>query len=284
MPEGDTVYRQCQVLDEALAGCVLTRAELRVPQIANADLLRRRVTEVRPRGKHLLIRLDPSAEGAPALTLHSHLRMDGIWRTDGAFFRSGDVGRGPRPEHTVRIVLEGEHEDGRIARAVAYDVKDVRLVRTAEEHELVGHLGPDLLDPHWGPAHEQRAVSNLLADPERPIGLVLLDQRVMAGPGNIYRSELSFLARLHPTSPIGRLEDPTDLIRRAHRLLDVNKDRVVRVTTGGLMGRGGDLWVYGRAGQPCRRCGTRIETGGMRDPRQPGTTDRTFSYCPRCQN
>lgn len=289
MPEGDTVHRQCRVLHDALAGAELTAADLRVPGAATADLVGWRVSEVVPRGKHLMIRLLPpgSAEGQPPLTLHNHLMMDGIWHVDGRALRASDASGGPRPAHTLRIRLAARHPDGRTVSASGYDVKQVRLLRTDDEHQLVGHLGPDLLDPAWSATLRDQAVQNLREQGEREIGLALLDQRVMAGLGNIYRSELCFLQRVHPAVPvqawIARGGDPCSLVDLAHRLLDVNKDRSVRVTTGGLMGRDGDLWVYGRSGKPCRRCGTRIRRGEMADPSIEGSTARVIHTCPSCQ-
>ena len=150
MPEGDTVARQCRILDDALAGAVLTGCDVRVPREATTDLVGWTVAEVRPRGKHLLLRLAPPAPGTPPLTLHSHLMMDGIWHVDGKSLRSSDTSAGPRFPDTIRIVLEARHEDGREVRAVAYDVKQVRVLRTADEEQLLGSLGPDLLDPVWG--------------------------------------------------------------------------------------------------------------------------------------
>lgn len=285
MPEGDTVFRQCRILHEALAGATLTRSDLRVPQAATADLTGWRVRDVTPRGKHLLIRLQPPADQprAEPLTLHSHLKMDGIWHVDGEALRSSDTSAGPRPADTIRIVLEAEHPDGRRARAIAYDVKLVRLLRTAEEAEVVGHLGPDLLDPAWDDTHRARAIDHLAAEPERALGLALLDQRNLAGIGNIYRSELCFLERLHPLAPVSAVTDLGALVDRAQRLLQVNSDRPVRMTTGGMMGRDGDLWVYGRTGQPCRRCRSRILRGEVAEPRMPATTPRVVFTCPRCQ-
>lgn len=280
MPEGDTVYRQCRILDQALAGAVLTRVELRVPQASGADLVGATVREVRPRGKHILIRL----EAGRGLTLHSHLQMDGAWQTDGRMFTGGDVTGGRRPAHTIRIVLEATRPDGCPVTALAYDVKQVRLLPTSQEDELLGHLGPDLLDPGWDESLREQAIRNIVAQDRRPVGLTLLDQRVMAGPGNIYRSELCFLSRLHPTAPTSDLADPGGLVDLAHRLLDLNKGRAMRVTTGGMMGRHGDLWVYGRTGKPCFRCGTRIERGMLGDPELEGTTDRAYFFCPRCQS
>ena len=288
MPEGDTVFRQCRRLDDALAGGTITRSDLRVPALAETDLRGWTVREVVPRGKHLLMRLDPppalAAAGRAPLTLHSHLMMDGIWRVDGRSLRASDAYSGPRETHTVRAVIDVGHPDGRACRAEGYDIKQVRLVRERDEDELVGHLGPDLLDPAWDAARRARAVENLAARPERPVGLALLDQRNLAGIGNIYRCELCFLLRIHPARPIGELTDPGQAVDLAHRLLTVNRDRTVRVTTGGMMGRrDGDLWVYAREGRPCRRCGTRIERGELDEPELAGTEPRIISFCPHCQ-
>lgn len=283
MPEGDTVARQCRILHDALAGAVLTTCDLRVPRAATADLVGWRVAEVRPRGKHLLMRLLPPIPGPAPLTLHTHLMMDGIWHVNGKALRSSDTSAGPRPADTIRVLLTARHEDGREARAIAYDVKQVRLVRTADEDSLVGHLGPDLLDPAWDDALRAEAVRNLASEPQRPLGLALLDQRNLAGIGNIYRSELCFLRRIHPAAPTDAAGDLGELVDLAHRLLLLNQDRTVRVTTGGMLGRGGDLWVYGRGGQQCRRCRTRIQRGELADPRLEGTEARVLWFCPRCQ-
>ena len=285
MPEGDTVARQCRILDDALSGAVLTGCDVRVPREATTDLVGWTVAEVRPRGKHLLLRLAPPAPGTPPLTLHSHLMMDGIWHVDGKSLRSSDTSAGPRSPDTIRILLEARHQDGREVRAVAYDVKQVRVLRTADEEQLLGSLGPDLLDPVWGedPSLRERAMENLAAEPERPLGLALLDQHVLAGIGNIYRSELCFLRRIHPAAPVSAERDPGALVDLAHRLLVLNRDREVRVTTGGMLGRDGDLWVYGRGGKQCRRCRTRIERGELAEPRLEGTEARVLWFCPRCQ-
>ena len=285
MPEGDTVARQCRILHDALAGAVLTACDLRVPCAATADLTGWIVTEVRPRGKHLLLRLAPPSPGAAPLTLHSHLKMDGIWHVDGKALRSSDTSAGPRSADTIRIALAARHPDGRAARAIAYDVKQVRLVRTADEDSLVGHLGPDLLDPSWDEHRQlrERAIELLAAEPQRPIGLALLDQRTLAGIGNIYRSELCFLRRIHPAAPVSAAGDLGELVDLARRLLVLNRDREVRVTTGGMLGRDGDLWVYGRGGRQCRRCRAWIERGELADPRLEGTEARVLWFCPRCQ-
>lgn len=289
MPEGDTVFTQCAVLHEALAGATLTSAQLRVPRHATEDLTGWRVVEVVPRGKHLLMRLlSPKGVAERRLTLHSHLMMDGTWRVErgGRLLRPRDEGREDargKAAHTARIVLSARHPDGEQVRAVGLDVQQVRLVRTADEPELVGHLGPDLLDPDWSAEHAATATVNLQAAAERPLGIALMDQRIMAGIGNVYRSEISFLERLHPLAPVSALADPSATVDRAHRLLLVNRMRHRRITTGGLMGRDGALWTYGRVGRPCLRCGTRIVREYIGDPEHPEQGERSIYVCPRCQ-
>lgn len=270
MPEGDTVLQTARRLHHALAGQVLTRSDLRVPRFATADLTGRTVLDVISRGKHLLTRI----EGG--LTLHSHLRMDGAWRIYGPDerWRGG-------PTHQIRAILANTAHT-----AVGYRLPVLELLRTADEEKAVGHLGPDLLGPDWDAG---TALRNLLTDPARPVGEALLDQRNLAGIGNIYKAELCFLARATPWLPIGELPAATAalLVSTARRLLEANRDRPVRTTTGarprtatGQPYRAGrpseSLWVYGRTHRPCLRCGTPIRTAEQ--------DTRPAYWCPRCQS
>jgi endonuclease VIII len=134
----------------------------------------------------------------------------------------------------------------------------------------VAHLGPDLLGPDWDP---QTAAANLTADPDRPVAAALLDQRVMAGVGNVYCNELCFVFGLLPTSAV-KVADPVRLVSRAHDMLMANRSRFHRTTTGDRR-HGNELWVYGRSGKPCRRCGTLIESDA--------DGERVSYWCPRCQ-
>ncbi|MFE6664978.1 DNA-formamidopyrimidine glycosylase family protein [Streptomyces sp. NPDC057697] len=262
MPEGDTVLQTAGRLRTALAGQVLTHSDLRVPRFATADLTGRTVLDVVPRGKHLLTRI----EGG--LTLHSHLRMDGAWRV----YAPGERWRGG-PAHQIRAVLaNAEHT------AVGYRLPVLELLRTRDEQKAVGHLGPDLLGPDWDP---DAALRNLLAVPGRPLGEALLDQRNLAGIGNVYKSELCFLARATPWLAVGDLAAPTAalLVTTAKQLLEANRDRPRRTTTS-TAPRGPAprerLWVYGRAGRPCLRCGTPIRSADQ--------DTRPTYWCPRCQS
>ncbi|MDV9176604.1 DNA-formamidopyrimidine glycosylase family protein [Streptomyces sp. W16] len=267
MPEGDTVWQTAKRLHTALAGKVLTRSDLRVPKYATADLTGRTVLDVTPRGKHLLTRI----EGG--LTLHSHLRMDGTWRV----YANGQRWSGGGPAHQIRVILGTADRT-----AVGYRLPILELLRTTDEHRAVGHLGPDLLGPDWNP---EQALANLLADPSRPLGEALLDQRNLAGIGNIYKSELCFLLGATPWLPIGAL--PADRAAKlpaiAKRLLETNRDRPVRNTTSTLTHNAPnhtpDLFVYGRAPRPCLRCDTPVRTADQGD----GSRERPTYWCPTCQ-
>ncbi|MFE7131765.1 DNA-formamidopyrimidine glycosylase family protein [Streptomyces sp. NPDC057638] len=263
MPEGDTVWQTAKRLRIALVGQVLTRFDLRVPQFATVDLRGRSVLEVLPRGKHLLTRFDGG------LTLHSHLRMDGAWRV----FPAQERWRGG-PSHQIRAILGNASHT-----AVGYRLPVLELVRTCDEETAVGPLGPDLLGPDWDTGV---ALTRLLADPARPLGEALLDQRNLAGIGNVYTSELAFLAGVTPWLPVGELPDgvPGRLLRTAHRLLMANRETFDRRTTGPRAGPRTRLYVYGRAGLPCLRCGTPLRKAGEDDARN----ERISYWCPGCQS
>lgn len=256
MPEGDTVFRAARRLDEALAGGVVTRFDLRVPQAATADLTAETVHSVVPRGKHILMRIGE-------FTLHSHLRMDGEWFT----YRPGEKWR--HPAFKVRAIVGTATQE-----AVGVDIADISLVRTRDEDELVGYLGPDPLADDWD---RTEAIRRLSAD-DRAIHVSLLDQRNVAGFGNVFAAEMLFIRGILPTRPTADVDVPA-LIDLGVRTIRANRDRRNRTFTG--MDRPGQgTWVYGRAGKPCRRCGTLILRGEIgADP----TQLRVIYWCPNCQ-
>lgn len=236
----------------------MTRGELRHPELAIVDLVGRTPREVRPIGKHLLIRFDREE------TLHCHLRMDGAWHlyTPGARWR--------RPAHQVRVLLGTED---RIA--VGFNLHDLRLIPTAEEDLLVGHLGPDPLAPEWDSAHAEEAVRRLTATPSRAVGEALLDQRVLAGVGNLYMTEVCFLLGCSPATPV-RAIDPVRAVRLCRELLNRNAWHPEQTTTGDPR-RGATHWVYGR--RNCLRCGHAVH----RDSRPSVAGERVGYQCPHCQ-
>ncbi|HJP77200.1 MAG TPA: DNA-formamidopyrimidine glycosylase family protein [Pseudonocardiaceae bacterium] len=260
MPEGDTVLQTARLLTAALGGSTLLDAQIRHPRYATVDLVGRTVLEVGSVGKHLFVRFDDG------ISLHNHLRMDGSWRI------SAPGERWRAPGHQVRVVL------GTAQRvAIGVRVHDLALLRTERESELVGHLGPDLLDPDWNEDSLTEAVRRLGVDPGREIGLALLDQTIMAGIGNVYRSESCFLLGASPWTPVGEV-DAERAVRQAHELLVRNASTALRNTTGDRR-PGRQLWVYGRTGRPCLRCGTLVRSAEQGKEIPP----RVAWWCPACQ-
>jgi endonuclease VIII len=258
MPEGDTVWNTARVVERALTGEVLTGSDFRVPQLATTDLAGWTVAESASRGKHLLLRLTRDER---AMTLHSHLRMDGAWRA----YAPGERWAG-RPAHLIRVVLRAEK-----SVAVGYHLHEIALIPTAEEESLVGHLGPDLLGPDWDPDEAVRRISE---KPEASIAEALLDQRNLAGVGNLYKAETLFLRGLWPWTPVSAVANLDGTVRLAQKLVASNKGRWTQTTTGSLR-RGQTSYVYGRRAQPCRRCGSAIQKAEQ--------DERVTYWCPRCQ-
>lgn len=307
MPEGDSLFRLAHRLRPLLAGQVLTHAELRVPAHATADLTGWTVASVRPRAKYLLMRLTPpagrAAAGAEPLTLLTHLKMEGRW------IATALADRWPAPGWQVRALLETATH-----RFVGAQLGMTELIRTADEDRRLGFLGPDLLDPAWdappGPDGERPAdrllaesLARLRADPDRPVGLALLDQRTVSGIGNIYRCESLLLAGVDPHRPVGEVRDLPGLVLLNRDLLRANcppyapSSGSARRTTGVcpdpdspfgvevLLGapprpRVPHYWVYNRERQGCLRCRgpvAREEYGS------PDDDARRLFWCPRCQ-
>ena len=295
MPEGDSVWRTAHRLDDALSGRRLLDADLRWPGISTARLAGMTVVETVPRGKHILTRLDSG------WTLHSHLRMDGswvirrtipddkasavktpslpaadaAWRSSSGIVRVGQRVSGRRPESMgggfVRAVLAGTDYT-----AIGVDLGMLDLVRTADEHTLVGHLGPDLLDPGFD---AERAVANLAAA-DTTIGAALLDQTNLAGIGTIWASETLFAERLPPWLPVADLPGSAlaAVVERARRFLNASIQHATPSSTG-FTQRGRNTYVHGRSGRPCRRCGTTVRVASIGPPLR----ERPMFYCPGCQ-
>ncbi|MEV1286972.1 DNA-formamidopyrimidine glycosylase family protein [Micromonospora sp. NPDC049679] len=260
MPEGDTVWNTARVLHRALAGGRLTASDFRVPQLATTDLAGWTVLEAVSRGKHLLLRMR-HPDGDRDHTLHSHLRMDGAWRAYAPGERWG-----ARPAHLIRVVLRTAD-----AVAVGYHLHDLALVPRADEERLVGHLGPDVLGPDWDPAE---AVRRIAAHPRQSIAEALLDQRNLAGIGNLYKAETLFLRGVWPWTSVAEVADLPTIVAAGQRLVAANRGRWTQSTTGSLR-KGETTYVYGRRGRPCRRCGTLIEKAEQ--------DERITFWCPRCQ-
>jgi formamidopyrimidine-DNA glycosylase len=269
VPEGDVVWFTARRLHEALAGRVLTRSDFRVPRFATVDLRGQVVTEAVSRGKHLLIRTNGG------LTVHTHLKMEGSWRIRPASATGASGGTPGAGSYKIRLLLANAEWT-----AIGYQLGIAEVLRTAHEERVVGHLGPDLLDPGWDGARLNEAVTRLAADANkaRPIGEALLDQRNLAGIGTWYAAEVLFLRGVNPWRPAGEVDDLPAVVTLAHELLDANKTGFDQVATGDSR-RGRRTWAYGRAGQPCRRCGTPIRKGEQGPPGQ----ERLRFWCPGCQ-
>ncbi|MCA8921277.1 MAG: hypothetical protein KDD82_05680 [Planctomycetes bacterium] len=265
MPEGDSVASVAERLRPRLVGEVLRDVRTRgdAPVIA---LVGQRVLALETHGKHLLLR----PEHGPSARVH--LGMYGRWRR----FEPGVRWR--RPRRTASLILATD------AHVFACFRAHVELLRGAlpERDPSLVHLGPDLLVEA---VDLERVVARAQLDPQRPIGSVLLDQRVAAGIGNVYANEVLFLARLAPHTPVG--EVPPDALRGlyalAARLMRANVGARRRVTRGIEAGeppwRPGTprTYVYGRAGRPCPRCAATLRSARR------GELKRVTTWCPRCQ-
>ncbi|MCL3860176.1 DNA-formamidopyrimidine glycosylase family protein [Actinotalea sp. K2] len=263
MPEGDILRRTATRLEEALTGTVLVGAELRWPAAATTDLRGRTVLGTVPYGKHLFTRFDDGR------TLHTHLRMEGSWRLalTGSSAASGRGG-------FVRAVLVSSRWTAIGDRLGMLDV-----VATRDEHLLIGHLGPDVLAPEFPTSGIHEALARLASRGPVPIAEVLLDQTVLAGIGTIYTAESLFWRRIWPWTPADHVTDPASLLMTARDLME-RSVRSTSPTTTGEGGRGRTSWVHGRAGAPCRRCGSPVRVGAARRPPQ----ERPIFYCPACQS
>jgi endonuclease VIII len=255
VPEGDTLARIAAVLRPLFVGKAIRAARARPGM---ADLRRvcgSAVTSVETRGKHLLIDFDAG------LTLHTHLGMTGSWHR----YRVGERWR--RPASRAVAVLETDD-----FVAVCFDAPTVELIETRALaiHPVLRGLGPDV-------ARHEFDIDTALARLREPgragmaIGDALLDQRALAGLGNVYRSELPFLARLNPLTPTANVSDEQvrEMLERGSLLVKQNSAGGARVTT--TAGTPGNAYVYGRAGRPCRRCGALIQST---------TTARGPALCP----
>jgi endonuclease VIII len=267
MPEGDTLARTADGLRPHLLGRTVIAARARSgAQVGR--LVGARVDAVEALGKNLLMRFSNGLE------LRTHLRMNGTWHR----YRPGERWRRPAGRAVLVVEVEG-------TVAVCFDALVVELfeVRAQGIHPALANLGPDLLAAEFDAGEAVRR----FRDPARAgvtIGEALLDQRVVAGIGNIYRSEVLFLEQVDPFRQIASLDDAAleRLVLMARRMLRASAGRgPARDRPGSRRGRDGGraVWVYGRSGRPCRRCGTLVRTSRMgRD------LPRAVYWCPSCQS
>ena len=266
MPEGDTIFRAARTLHAALAGRTVTRFETVLPQLARVDddapLAGRTIERVVSEGKHLII--DFSGD----LHLRTHMRMHGTWHV----YRPGERWRKRRDD--MRVLVE---TDAFVAVAFNVPIAEFHDGRSLERQDDLHHIGPDLLGEAFDAAE---ALSRIRARAAQAIAEVILNQRVVSGIGNEYKSEVLFVAGIHPFTRVDRLSDERiqSLLAIARKLMiaNVRKRAVGRWTTGSMDPRH-QKWVFSRGGQPCRKCGTPIEYAKM------GPDARGTYWCPRCQ-
>lgn len=259
MPEGDTIHRAASTLHRALAGKTVTAFRSPLPALATADLAGRRIAAVEAHGKNLMIRFDDGR------VLHTHMMMTGSWH----IYRPGEPWK--KPARRARALLETED-----FVAVCFNAPFVELLssRQRDRHPALSRLGPDILKKDFD---AEDACRRLRERGDTPIGEALIMQRLLAGVGNIYKSESLFLCGQDPFQPVAGISDAAleRLIGKARELMAANLDGVSRETRRAL--DGGRYWVYRRSGRPCRRCGTRIQM------RRQGAAQRSTYWCPQCQ-
>jgi endonuclease-8 len=274
VPEGDTIFRLARALDRALAGQTVTSFESVYPALTrvveDTSVVGQTITRVRSAGKHLLM------EFSSGLVLRTHLRMNGRWR----LYQKGERLRAPRA--AVRVAI-GTRDW--VAAALDVQVAEFASARSPARHGRVAALGPDLLDPTFD---AREATTRLRRHKGASIAEAILDQRVMAGVGNVFKSEVLFVARIDPFRRVSALSDAEvqAVITAARRLLAMNAQEgpaeirppggAFRRTTP-FVNPAARLWVYGRTGRPCRRCGAPIRS------RKQGLDVRFTFWCPSCQ-
>jgi endonuclease-8 len=272
MPEGDTIFRAARTLHQLLAGCAVTRFESAFPALTRVDtdrgIVGRTIEAVASRGKHLLITFSGD------LILRTHMRMNGTWHV----YPAG--ARWKKPARDMRVLVATEE-----VVAVAFNVPVAEFVsaRDLARRGPIATLGPDLLDTGFD---RDEALRRLKARTTAQIGDALLDQRALAGIGNVFKCEVLFLAGVDPFARVGALSDATlgrivDAAREQLRANVLPRSGTLSVAFGRRTTRSLDprekLWVYGRSGRACRRCGAPIAA------RAAGLDARLTYWCPACQ-
>jgi endonuclease-8 len=273
MPEGDTIFRAARTLHRALAGHAVTSFESELPALnrihEDAPVTGRTIERVTASGKHLLMHF------SGGLVLRTHMRMNGSWH----IYRPGERWQRSRRDMRIRIAT-GDFE------AVGFNIPiaEFTAARRLDRHRELHALGPDLLADGFQPGE---AVRRLRERDATSIADALLNQRVLAGLGNVYKCEVLFMCGVDPSALVRDVSEQnlTALVETARRVLraNVSDGRAPMTTYTGFRrttGRASPnerLWVYGRAGLPCRRCGTAIRM------RKQGSDARLTYWCPACQ-
>lgn len=260
MPEGDTLHQAAAALS-VMRGQTVTAFESPLPALSSADAIGATLTRIEARGKNLLIWFDDTH------ALYTHLRMSGSWH----LYRADTPRQSwQRPPHRARVIIITPQW-----QAVCFDAPTVQWLTPQDiaHHPMLSTLGPDLITA----TDIEAMLTSLRTDPHRPLGEAIMDQRLIAGIGNVYKSELLFIERLDPFAPLTRYDDPTlrHLLEAARTWMRRNLTPAPRQTRWGQERH--RTWVYRRQGEPCARCDAPIEM------RRQGTLARSTYYCPRCQ-
>ena len=256
VPEGDTIRRLADRITRRFAGERCTRCVTRDPRLVGLDLTGRALVDADAIGKPLLIRFDDGR------TVHAHLRMDGS-------FDVGPVSREPEWRRRLELWME-------TGRLTAVDVPLLEVVSTALESGVVGHLGPDLCGVDLPDLDE--AVARIEADGDAPLGGALLDQRKVAGFGNVYAIEIPFLVGVSPNQRVECIDGIRDTLAIGAALIRTNAERGPQNTTGRRISNS-DHWIYGRRRRPCPLCGAVLDGWDEQD----SPWGRVAVWCPSCQ-
>lgn len=274
MPEGDTIFRAARTLNRALAGHVVMRFETQLPRLSRIDedhpIAGRTIERVDATGKWMRIWFSGD------LVLLTHMLMSGSWH----IYRPGEAWQ--QPPVRMRVAI---HTADFVAVAFQVPIAEFHTAESLARHRSVQNLGPDVLAPAFD---EKTAAARLRDNPSMEIGEALLRQSIVAGLGNVFKSEVCFAAAVNPFQHVERLSDSQllSLMRHARRFLhsnvmDASGGKIVTYTglrrTTGRANESERLWVYKRAGEPCRNCGTPILS------RKQGLDARITFWCPRCQ-
>jgi endonuclease-8 len=274
MPEGDTIFRAARTLNRALAGKVVTKFETQLAYLARVDydtpITGRTIEKVESAGKWLRIYLSDD------LILVTHMLMSGSWH----IYRPGESWKRSRTQ--MRVAL---YTSDFVAVAFSVPIAEFHTAATLERHRSVQKLGPDVLAPEFD---EDEAIRQLRTRPDLEVGVAVLRQHLVAGMGNVFKSEVCFASRVNPFRLVGSLNsgELQALMQNARRflqnnVLETSGDRIVTYSglrrTTNTSNPAERLWVYHRSGQPCRRCKTPIQS------RKQGEEARTTFWCPSCQ-
>jgi endonuclease VIII len=274
MPEGDTIFRAARTLHKALAGDMVRRFETVLPNLARVDVdspvAGRTIERVEAQGKWMSMRFSGD------LVLLTHMRMSGSWH----IYRPGEPWK--RRSIHKRIVIETEEF---LAVAFNVPIAEFHSADSLRRHAQLQRLGPSLFEPEFDDA---RILQNLRAQANAEVGEAFLNQTVLAGVGNVFKSEVCFICGVNPFRRVETLTmgEMTSLVASARKLMLENGGADARYgpaaynslrRTTGRQGPEECLWVYRRGGRPCLQCDSKIEAGTQ------GENARITYWCPHCQ-